>query len=242
MLRLYDFAASANCYKVRLLAAQLGLELERVPVDLFAGESQTPEHMARNPAGRTPCSSSSPGAPRRVGRDPPLSGRGNAAPSGRQARPGARRAVALLRAEPARAEHRHRPLLDPDRSRRRARGARRALAEGRQAFARRPRAAPRRERLPPRSRLLRRRHRPLRLHPRRRRRRHRARGLSGGRGLVAASRGAAGLHERPRAVPRDRRCGRSFRPRLAALRRPDPPECFARRRTRPTEACAVWFS
>ena len=54
MLRLYDFAASANCYKVRLLAAQLGLELERVPVDLFAGESQTPEHMARNPAGRTP--------------------------------------------------------------------------------------------------------------------------------------------------------------------------------------------
>ena len=54
VLRLYDFAASANCYKVRLLAAQLGLELERVPVDLFAGESQTPEHMARNPAGRTP--------------------------------------------------------------------------------------------------------------------------------------------------------------------------------------------
>jgi glutathione S-transferase len=54
VLRLYDFAASANCYKVRLLAAQLGLELERVSVDLFAGESQTPEHMARNPAGRTP--------------------------------------------------------------------------------------------------------------------------------------------------------------------------------------------
>ncbi|MBA3475707.1 MAG: glutathione S-transferase family protein [Actinobacteria bacterium] len=53
-MRLYDFNASANCYKVRLLAAQLGLELELVPVDLFAGESQTPEHLARNPAGRTP--------------------------------------------------------------------------------------------------------------------------------------------------------------------------------------------
>jgi glutathione S-transferase len=53
-VKLYDFAASANCYKVRLLAAQLGLELELVPVDLFAGESQTPEHLARNPAGRTP--------------------------------------------------------------------------------------------------------------------------------------------------------------------------------------------
>jgi glutathione S-transferase len=53
-VKLYDFAPSANCYKVRLLAAQLGLELELVPVDLFAGESQTPEHFARNPAGRTP--------------------------------------------------------------------------------------------------------------------------------------------------------------------------------------------
>jgi glutathione S-transferase len=53
-VKLYDFKASANCYKVRLLAAQLGLELELVPVDLFAGESQTPEHLARNPAGRTP--------------------------------------------------------------------------------------------------------------------------------------------------------------------------------------------
>ena len=53
-MKLYDFAASANCYKVRLLAAQLGLELELVPVDLFAGESQTPEHLERNPAGRTP--------------------------------------------------------------------------------------------------------------------------------------------------------------------------------------------
>ena len=53
-MKLYDFGASANCYKVRLLAAQLGLELELVPVDLFAGESQTPEHLARNAAGRTP--------------------------------------------------------------------------------------------------------------------------------------------------------------------------------------------
>ena len=53
-MRLYDFGGSANCYKVRLLAAHLGLELELVPVDLFAGESQTEEHLRRNPAGRTP--------------------------------------------------------------------------------------------------------------------------------------------------------------------------------------------
>jgi glutathione S-transferase len=54
MLRLHDFGPSANCYKVRLLLAQLGLEVERVPVDIFAGESQTEEYRAKNPAGRTP--------------------------------------------------------------------------------------------------------------------------------------------------------------------------------------------
>ena len=54
MLRLYDYAASANCFKVRLLLAQLGLEYERVPVDIFAGEASTPEFLALNPSGRTP--------------------------------------------------------------------------------------------------------------------------------------------------------------------------------------------
>ena len=53
-MRLYDSPVSANCYKVRLLAANLGLELERVPVDIFTGEAGTDEHLARNPAGRTP--------------------------------------------------------------------------------------------------------------------------------------------------------------------------------------------
>jgi len=51
---LYDCAASGNCYKVRLLLAQLELPCERVEVDIFTGESRTPEHLARNPAGRTP--------------------------------------------------------------------------------------------------------------------------------------------------------------------------------------------
>jgi glutathione S-transferase len=54
MLRLYDFAPSANCLKVRILLAHLGLRYERVPVDLFAGETLTPEYLARNPAGRAP--------------------------------------------------------------------------------------------------------------------------------------------------------------------------------------------
>jgi glutathione S-transferase len=51
---LYDYAASANCFKARLLLAQLGLPYERVPVDIFAGESTTDAYRAKNPAGRTP--------------------------------------------------------------------------------------------------------------------------------------------------------------------------------------------
>ncbi len=53
-MKLYDFGASANCFKVRLLLAQLGIPYERVPVDLFSGETGTPQYLARNPAGRTP--------------------------------------------------------------------------------------------------------------------------------------------------------------------------------------------
>ncbi len=53
-LKLYDYAASANCYKARLLLAQLELPYERVPVDIFAGESQSDAFRALSPAGRTP--------------------------------------------------------------------------------------------------------------------------------------------------------------------------------------------
>jgi glutathione S-transferase len=53
-LRLYDYAASANCYKVRLLLAQLGLDYERVPVDIFAGDTLDNDFAARNPARETP--------------------------------------------------------------------------------------------------------------------------------------------------------------------------------------------
>src|ERR671923_233710 len=36
-MRLYDYGASANCYKVRLLLAQLDREYERVAIDIFGG-------------------------------------------------------------------------------------------------------------------------------------------------------------------------------------------------------------
>ena len=53
-LRLYDYAASANCYKVRLLLAQLGAEYERVPVEIFAGETLTDAYARVSPARTTP--------------------------------------------------------------------------------------------------------------------------------------------------------------------------------------------
>jgi len=53
-MRLYDYSASGNCYKVRLLLAQLGLPYERVPVDIFAGDTLTDEFGRLNPARSTP--------------------------------------------------------------------------------------------------------------------------------------------------------------------------------------------
>ena len=53
-MRLYDYAASANCYKVRLLLAQLELPYERVPVDIFAGDTLTDDFARLNPARSTP--------------------------------------------------------------------------------------------------------------------------------------------------------------------------------------------
>jgi glutathione S-transferase len=60
-LRLYDYAASANCYKVRLLLAQLAVPYERVPVDIFAGDTLTDEYAVVNPARETPVLEYAPG-------------------------------------------------------------------------------------------------------------------------------------------------------------------------------------
>jgi glutathione S-transferase len=53
-LRLHDYSASANCYKVRLLLAQLGRPYERVPVDIFGGDTLTDDYARLNPARQTP--------------------------------------------------------------------------------------------------------------------------------------------------------------------------------------------
>ena len=53
-MRLHDYPSSANCYKVRLLAAQLGLDYERVNVDIFGGDTLTDDFARLNPARMTP--------------------------------------------------------------------------------------------------------------------------------------------------------------------------------------------
>ena len=53
-MRLYDYAASANCYKARVLLAPLRRSYERVPVDIFAGETLTENYGSLNPARETP--------------------------------------------------------------------------------------------------------------------------------------------------------------------------------------------
>ena len=53
-MRLHDYAASGNCYKARLLLALLNVPYERVAVDIFAGDTLTPEFGRLNPIRETP--------------------------------------------------------------------------------------------------------------------------------------------------------------------------------------------
>jgi len=54
-LVLHEFAASGNCYKVRLTAALVGKPIERREYDILKGETRTPEFLAKvNANGRIP--------------------------------------------------------------------------------------------------------------------------------------------------------------------------------------------
>jgi glutathione S-transferase len=53
-MKLYDFAFSPNCRKVRALVYELGIAVELVPIDLVKGAQRSPDFLALNPNGRVP--------------------------------------------------------------------------------------------------------------------------------------------------------------------------------------------
>jgi glutathione S-transferase len=54
MIKLYSHPLSGNCYKVRLLLNQLGVEYQNVFVDIFKGEHKTVEFAKINPNMKIP--------------------------------------------------------------------------------------------------------------------------------------------------------------------------------------------
>lgn len=54
MLKLYDHPLSGNSYKSRLALSHLGVEYERITVDLFKGEQNDPKFVALNPNKKIP--------------------------------------------------------------------------------------------------------------------------------------------------------------------------------------------
>jgi glutathione S-transferase len=54
MISIYGDINSGNCYKVKLLATQLGLQYTWRHVDILAGETRTAAFLAKNPNGKIP--------------------------------------------------------------------------------------------------------------------------------------------------------------------------------------------
>lgn len=54
MPRLYTYKESGNSYKVRLLAALLGIDLELVEMNFLNDQQHSPKFLATNPRGEVP--------------------------------------------------------------------------------------------------------------------------------------------------------------------------------------------
>lgn len=54
MYTLYSMQRSGNCYKVRLLLAQLEVAHDLVEIDILKGDTHTPDFLAKNPNGQIP--------------------------------------------------------------------------------------------------------------------------------------------------------------------------------------------
>lgn len=53
-MQLYDYLPSGNSYKVRWVAAQLGLRYNHIDVDIHAGDTHSEDFLVMNPAGQIP--------------------------------------------------------------------------------------------------------------------------------------------------------------------------------------------
>jgi glutathione S-transferase len=53
-MRLFDFRRAPNPRRARIFIAEKGLDIERIPVDLYRMEQLSPEFLALNPAGTVP--------------------------------------------------------------------------------------------------------------------------------------------------------------------------------------------
>ncbi len=53
-MHLFDSMLSGNCYKVRLLLAQLGLSYRKTEIDVLSSDERPAEFLARHPNGKVP--------------------------------------------------------------------------------------------------------------------------------------------------------------------------------------------
>ena len=53
-IRFYGDSRSGNCYKLKLVCAELGIGYDWQEVDILKGETHTPEFLAKNPNGKIP--------------------------------------------------------------------------------------------------------------------------------------------------------------------------------------------
>lgn len=53
-ITLYGDSRSGNCLKVKWVAEQMGVAVEWIETDVYAGKTRTPEFLAMNPAGQVP--------------------------------------------------------------------------------------------------------------------------------------------------------------------------------------------
>lgn len=53
-IKLYDFASSPNCQRVKVVLAEKKLPFETIPVDLRKGEQKKPDFLKLNPYGKVP--------------------------------------------------------------------------------------------------------------------------------------------------------------------------------------------